>query len=46
MPALVMIAPKAKLKAANSSSRTGCKEGLATLTKVDPRSTNPTTAVC
>jgi uncharacterized protein (TIGR03435 family) len=44
MPALVMIASKAKLKQANPNSRTGCKEGLPTLTKVDPRSTNPTAA--
>ena len=44
MPALVMIASKAKLKQANPNSRTGCKEGLPALTKIDPRSTNPTAA--
>ncbi len=44
MPALAMIASKPKMKQADPNSRTGCKEGLATLTKVDPRSTNPTAA--
>jgi uncharacterized protein (TIGR03435 family) len=33
-----------KLKPADPDSRTGCREGLATLTKVDPRSVNPTAA--
>lgn len=44
MSAPVMIASKPKLKQADPNSRTGCKEGLPTLTKVDPRSTNPTAA--
>ncbi len=44
MPALVMVAPKPKLKKADPNSRTGCREGLTTLSKVDPRSTNPTAA--
>ena len=44
LPGLVMTAPKPKLKRADPNSRTGCREGLATLTKVDPRSVNPTAA--
>jgi uncharacterized protein (TIGR03435 family) len=44
MPALEMIAAKPKLKKADPNSRTGCREGLTTLVKVDPRSTNPTAA--
>jgi uncharacterized protein (TIGR03435 family) len=41
MPAYVMTAPKPKLKKADPASRSGCKEGLPTLVKVDPRGTNP-----
>jgi uncharacterized protein (TIGR03435 family) len=41
MPAFVMSALKPKLKAADPASRSGCKEGLPTLVKVDPRGTNP-----
>jgi uncharacterized protein (TIGR03435 family) len=41
MPAYVMTAPKPKLKPADPASRSGCKEGLATLVKIDPRGTNP-----
>jgi uncharacterized protein (TIGR03435 family) len=41
MPAFVMTAPKPKLKQADPASRSGCKEGLPTLVKVDPRGTNP-----
>jgi uncharacterized protein (TIGR03435 family) len=44
MSGLVMIAPKPKLKKADPNSRIGCREGLPTLVKVDPRSTNPTAA--
>jgi uncharacterized protein (TIGR03435 family) len=44
MPAPALIATKPKLKKADPDSRVGCKEGLATLTRVDPRSTNPTAA--
>jgi len=41
MSAYVMTAPKPKLKPADPASRSGCKEGLPTLVKVDPRGTNP-----
>ncbi len=41
MSAWVLTAPKPKLKKADPQSRSGCKEGPATLTKVEPRSTNP-----
>jgi uncharacterized protein (TIGR03435 family) len=44
MPALVLTAPKPRLKKADPNSRTGCREGFTTLVKVDPRSTNPTAA--
>ena len=44
MPALTLVAPRPKLKKADPNSRTGCREGLTTLVKVDPRSTNPTAA--
>lgn len=41
MPAYVMTARKPKLKKADPTSRSGCKEGLPTLEKIDPRATNP-----
>jgi len=44
MPTLAMIASRPKLKQADPNSRTGCKEGLPALTKVDPRSANPAAA--
>jgi uncharacterized protein (TIGR03435 family) len=44
LPALSLTAPKPKLKRADPNSRTGCREGPATLAKVDPRSVNPTAA--
>lgn len=44
MPAYTMTAPKPKLKKADPASRSGCREGPATLSKVDPRSTNPVAA--
>jgi uncharacterized protein (TIGR03435 family) len=41
MPAYVITASKPKLRKADPASRAGCREGPATLTKVEPRSTNP-----
>lgn len=41
MPAYVMTAPKPRLKKADPASRSGCKEGLPTLVKIDPRATTP-----
>jgi uncharacterized protein (TIGR03435 family) len=41
IPAYVMTALKPKLKPADPTSRSGCKEGLPTLVKIDPRATNP-----
>ena len=41
MPGPVLTAPKARLQKADPAARSGCKEGPATLTKMDPRGVNP-----